>query len=438
MAAEDHIQSIIPLTPSSPASDSPLVVGNEMGLFPGGDMSNPVFSGKETFTSTKAGFRMGIDPTDGLFKWILGSSFGQIDYNVTSPGVLTLSVPQTGGGTNGIVIRDDSFDSGSAMSIFRTNGFNGEGDGLSIYSSAGPGLRVTQESNTSSIFATGNTVDAADGGIIEAQALAGSSGPAFLAGVYGTGHGAVLFVDSTAGTSSTPLVTQQYKATNTNYYRHITMNSAAVFQTTIWNANGVSPVGVLTGEKGDLCLSSTGDIYVNQNNGTAWANISGWKLLGETTLSGQSSSISVTDFPAAKNLYIKFQLYRVGSGTMNFTCRFNNDQSVTYDFRYGTNGAAMGTTSQLTAGITPFAPSINTASKCYGSLEIGNGSDGYVRSGFWTCSDVNQTTVTSSYPDIINGVFNWAKATQITTIGFFGGAANFDVGSTIQVFGSGT
>lgn len=433
MSAEDNILGLTPSPAPTPTQQSPIASSQESGLSPGGDMSNPIFSGKDSFTSIKAGFRMGIDPSDGLFKWIIGSSFSQIDFNVTSPGVLTVAVPQSGAGLNGIVINDNSFDAGSALQVNRTNGLSGAGDGVSINSSAGPGLRVVQTSNTSSIFASGNAVTGINGGVIEARALSGTSAPAFLAGVYGSGHGAVLYVDSTASATSVPLETQQYKATSTNFYKHISMNSAATIETTLWNANNTTPEGTLTGEKGDLCLSSNGKAYLNQNNGTVWADISGWRLLATDTASGGDTYLECT-FATAPYLKVYFTLLG-NNEDLPPEVTFNGDATGNYSTNYahinqnwaqnsnGSNSAALvgsqGTACDLLGG----------------EITIINPADGSrARVGYWETIAVADAdpTIAPAFSD--KGTFKWGASAQITTIRITN--TLMDTGSTMYVYGS--
>ena len=56
-----------------------------------GAMASILFSGKETFTSTTAGYRMGIDLSDDIYKWVIGSSASSIDWAVTTAGTLTIT-----------------------------------------------------------------------------------------------------------------------------------------------------------------------------------------------------------------------------------------------------------------------------------------------------------------------------------------------------------
>lgn len=53
--------------------------------------SGVLFSGKTSFSDTTNGYRMGIDESDKEFKFIMGTSGSQIDWNVTTADTLTVS-----------------------------------------------------------------------------------------------------------------------------------------------------------------------------------------------------------------------------------------------------------------------------------------------------------------------------------------------------------
>ena len=44
-----------------------------------GAMASILFSGKETFSSTTAGYRMGIDLSDDIYKWVIGGLTSSIE-----------------------------------------------------------------------------------------------------------------------------------------------------------------------------------------------------------------------------------------------------------------------------------------------------------------------------------------------------------------------
>jgi hypothetical protein len=56
-----------------------------------GAMASVLFTGKDTFTSTTAGYRMGIDFSTDTYKWIIGDSANHIDWNVTTANTLTIT-----------------------------------------------------------------------------------------------------------------------------------------------------------------------------------------------------------------------------------------------------------------------------------------------------------------------------------------------------------
>lgn len=73
-----------------------------------GDLSQVIFSGKQTFSDSTSGFRMGVD-SDGIFKFIIGSGSSYMDWSVTSVGVLTISgsLNATSGTIGGFTIGSD-------------------------------------------------------------------------------------------------------------------------------------------------------------------------------------------------------------------------------------------------------------------------------------------------------------------------------------------
>lgn len=54
-----------------------------------GSMAAILYSGKQYFTDTTAGYRMGVDG-DGIYKWVIGDSTNSIDWAVTTAGTLTI------------------------------------------------------------------------------------------------------------------------------------------------------------------------------------------------------------------------------------------------------------------------------------------------------------------------------------------------------------
>ena len=55
-----------------------------------GELPSIIFRGKLSFEDTAAGFIMGIDPSDGTYKWIIGDSTSSADWNVTTPNTFTI------------------------------------------------------------------------------------------------------------------------------------------------------------------------------------------------------------------------------------------------------------------------------------------------------------------------------------------------------------
>lgn len=55
-----------------------------------GSLASLLYSGKQTFSDTTAGYRMGKDIADGIYKWIIGDGTSSVDWAVTTAGTLTV------------------------------------------------------------------------------------------------------------------------------------------------------------------------------------------------------------------------------------------------------------------------------------------------------------------------------------------------------------
>ena len=77
-----------------------------------------------------------------------------------------------------------------------------------------------------------------------------------------------------SGASVVPIQVENQTATTTNYYKTINHRGGSVPAVSVsqWVANNVTPDAILTGEKGDICQSSNGIVYVNTNAATAWSS----------------------------------------------------------------------------------------------------------------------------------------------------------------------
>lgn len=73
-----------------------------------GAMAQLLYSGKQTFTDTTAGYRMGVD-SDGIYKWIIGDAASSADWAVTTAATLTIkgAITATTGTIGGFSIGSD-------------------------------------------------------------------------------------------------------------------------------------------------------------------------------------------------------------------------------------------------------------------------------------------------------------------------------------------
>lgn len=228
--------SLIPDVTQSPSTPSPVQQGNvQSQQITGGDLSDIIFSGKSTFASTVPGYRMGIDPVDHVFKWFIGNTVASVDFGVTNPNVLTFNVSGNPATSNAIFIQDASPSAWPAVDIRRTTG-------------TGSGIYIQNDSPT------GYSLDI----------LNASDTPA------------VHVISSGSGASVVPLQLQRNNATSTNFYEEAELRGGTVpaVSVSLWAANNTTPNGTLSAGKGDICLSSNGNLYVNTDGGTTWATFS--------------------------------------------------------------------------------------------------------------------------------------------------------------------
>jgi hypothetical protein len=228
----DPVSTIIPDNNEGPATPSPIVQTVYSERVYSGSFADILFSGKQSFTDTVQGYRMGMDPNDKIFKWTIGSPYASIDFGVTSAGVLTFSLPSDGGASNAIYISDPGNNAYPAIDVRRSVG---TGSGIYVSSSAGHSLELLNSANTAALS------------------------------VLSTGSGAFVV----------PIQAENDLAVSTNYYEITELRGGAAPAVAIsqWVANNVSPDGILSGSKGDLCQSSNGKIYVNTDGATAWSDL---------------------------------------------------------------------------------------------------------------------------------------------------------------------
>ena len=96
-----------------------------------GGQSNVLFYGKMAFSSTTEGYRMGLD-IDGRYKWTLGGTTSNIDFNITNSNALTIK-----GTTSAIILQGDGATFIARTTGTATPGFNVEDSGSVLRMSFG-------------------------------------------------------------------------------------------------------------------------------------------------------------------------------------------------------------------------------------------------------------------------------------------------------------
>lgn len=276
-----------------------------------GSFADILFANKTSFTDTVQGYRMGLDPADSIFKWVIGSSNATMDFGVTNAGVFTISLPESGSVSNAIFISDPGNNAFPAVDIRRSVG---TGVGMNITSSAGSALFLTTSSDTPCLQ------------------------------VISTGSGA----------SVVPLQLENDQATSTNFYEMAELQgtSAPAVSVSQWVANNTSPSGTLTGSAGDICQSSNGKLYVC-SGGTSWSQVGGeagkfsdWRFPDAPNQSGTVSVSATIDSgttytPASgKRLYIYSIANSSGANELDLDGKPIVDipTPVQWQDRSGTNG----------------------------------------------------------------------------------------------------
>lgn len=314
-----------------------------------------LFSAKETFTATENGFRMGLDPTDDSYKWVIGTGSSSADWNVTTANTFTINgaITATTGTIGGFsigsdFIRDAANSMGMASTVtgsddvrfwagdtyanratapFRvlesgalrasdvnlsggtisvttvtatlqnttstsTNRIRIQGTGtgadpvqtalslavmeggsniMEIKGGAGavddPIINFTPTTDSGQTFLKASTAaTVTTGGMVNLAATASGGGVTLMKLTNsGTGANSICLTISSSSTTNPPIIAVG-AVISTNFRRILKGNAA-----TIWESNGTTPNGNLSGTAGDICLNGdSGNIYRCSVTGTTW------------------------------------------------------------------------------------------------------------------------------------------------------------------------
>lgn len=172
--------------------------------------------------------------------------------------------------------------------------------------------------------------------------------------------------------------------------------------------------------------SASSTVLANNGSGSLSFMSLGWDLLGETTLSADGNSISVT-IAAKSDLVIK--LYIASSTATTYAnMTFNSDTGSNYTFRNWVDNVVsdLGQT-----GTFIRVGNLTLASTTYSTINIVNPSNNYKIIDFSSSSGTGTST-----PVFFTGTGSWNNATQVTTITITASSGNYKKGSWIKVFGT--
>ena len=163
------------------------------------------------------------------------------------------------------------------------------------------------------------------------------------------------------------------------------------------------------------------------------SDISGdWQQLGETILSGNSTTIDVSSFSARLDLRIVVSIVGEDSGA-NIKLRFNGDTGTNYADRKSTN---LGATSAVTGATHILIHGASSSNRSNAFIDVTNRAANE-KLVTWHYASTANTAGSGTAPDEVVGVGKWANTSdQITTVNIVNLAgSNFQSGSRVTVYG---
>ena len=270
-----------------------------------GAMASVLFSGKLTFTSTTSGYRMGIDESDGIYKWIIGGASSSIDWAVTTADTLTIvgKITATSGTIGGWTIGATTL---TATGIILDAGNQSVTGGTIQTATSGQRIRIlaatgatpTQVANSLALIDSSNNILVQFGDLSNAlinlnaitaiQAIAATTaanhstpfvsidsshtsatGGGMFIDYDGSGT-SVLTLNSDSTTNTAAICTLNTDAVqNTNFRLVFSMNG-----TKVWRSDGSDPNGVLSSASGDICINCGNTNSIKACTGTTvWVGL---------------------------------------------------------------------------------------------------------------------------------------------------------------------
>jgi hypothetical protein len=245
-----------------------------------GAMASVLFTGKDTFASTTAGYRMGIDFSTDTYKWVIGDSANHIDWNVTTANTLTitgaLSASTITGGTIQTAI------SGERIRIVSVNAttpaqpansmvfINSSGDIEVFFGSSTGGSNSLLALTTYTNLLCLNIDQGAASNLNAMSINTHTSSTGGSLSITENGSGIPLYISLSDSSNTNPvLILSQTSVVETNFKWISRQGSRNFFEVN----NGTSPDGNLTGSRGDICYDSTGRPWYCDANGKNWTVI---------------------------------------------------------------------------------------------------------------------------------------------------------------------
>jgi len=196
-----------------------------------GEQPNVIYIAKQSFTDTTAGMITGID-TDGEFKWLLGDSSGQIDWNVTTADTLTV--------TGSLSVK--SLDIPDTTTV---NSFHVDSNGNAWWGATTLGAAVASITNAGVATFTNAEVTGYMK-LLGEVTLSGNATVMTISGIDAFDFGELYIYGEHTGTSNQPLQIVFNEDTGTNYDYRIGNNSA--FSTATGQNEMELASGLITGQ----------------------------------------------------------------------------------------------------------------------------------------------------------------------------------------------
>lgn len=262
----------------APEKDTPANRSVPVGAVRSGDMgAEAQFSNKRGPEDDRDGYWIGFDPIDHVLKFVLGGGLSRLMYKL---GGFRWDLKEDSRAGNAIFIQDERKGNLPSVDIRRTNG---QGGALNLQSDAGSALQARQTDDTSTERIVGEAVKAGHGGVSEAIAESGATGPVRLNRAQGLGTASYDNIENAASQSPTRIAAT-IAVVSSHFWRVDRFIGGApqeMVNVQVWISDGTTPHGNLTGHVGDLCLAGMGETYQCDGNGATGPIGTIWHAVGQ-------------------------------------------------------------------------------------------------------------------------------------------------------------